>query len=109
MGKGAIDDRDELSLMSVGLQARDHVLSGFDRADLIISVGYDPVEYAPARWNPDGTQRIVHIDTTPAEASRAKALAESAAEANRVLRIMAVVPFTWRPPARPSCARSSRS
>ena len=56
MGKGAIDDRSHLSLMAVGLQARDHVLTGFDRADLIVSVGYDPVEYAPARWNPDGTQ-----------------------------------------------------
>ena len=31
MGKGAIDDRSHLSLMAVGLQARDHVLSGFDR------------------------------------------------------------------------------
>src|SRR3954453_5119045 len=50
MGKGAIDDRSHLSLMSVGLQARDHVLTGFDRADLVISVGYDPVEYAPGRW-----------------------------------------------------------
>src|SRR6476620_697059 len=39
MGKGAIDDRSHLSLMAVGLQARDHVLSGFDRADLVISVG----------------------------------------------------------------------
>jgi len=67
MGKGAIDDRSHLSLMAVGLQARDHVLSGFDRADLVISVGYDPVEYAPARWNPDGSKPIVHIDTTPAE------------------------------------------
>ena len=28
MGKGAIDDRHELSLMAVGLQARDHVLTG---------------------------------------------------------------------------------
>src|SRR6478736_9873350 len=71
MGKGAIDDRSHLSLMAVGLQARDHVLSGFDRADLIISVGYDPVEYAPARWNPDGRKRIVHIDTTPAEVDSA--------------------------------------
>ena len=35
MGKGAIDDRSHLSLMAVGLQARDHVLSGFDRADLV--------------------------------------------------------------------------
>ncbi|HEU0237407.1 MAG TPA: acetolactate synthase large subunit [Candidatus Limnocylindrales bacterium] len=67
MGKGAIDDRSHLSLMAVGLQARDHVLSGFDRADLVVCVGYDLVEYAPARWNPDGSKRIVHIDTQPAE------------------------------------------
>ncbi len=67
MGKGAIDDRSHLSLMAVGLQARDHVLTGFDRADLVISVGYDPVEYGPALWNPDRKKRIVHIDTTPAE------------------------------------------
>ena len=67
MGKGAIDDRSHLSLMAVGLQARDHVLTGFDRADLVVSVGYDLVEYAPARWNPDGTKPIVHIDTQPAE------------------------------------------
>jgi acetolactate synthase-1/2/3 large subunit len=67
MGKGAIDDRSHLSLMAVGLQARDHVLSGFDRSDLVICVGYDLVEYAPAAWNPDGRKRIVHIDTQPAE------------------------------------------
>jgi acetolactate synthase I/II/III large subunit len=67
MGKGAIDDRSHLSLMAVGLQARDHVLSGFDRADLVVSVGYDPVEYAPSHWNPDGKKRIIHIDTQPAE------------------------------------------
>ena len=71
MGKGAIDDRSHLSLMAVGLQARDHVLSGFDRADLVVSVGYDLVEYAPARWNPDGRKRIVHIDTQPAEVDAA--------------------------------------
>jgi acetolactate synthase-1/2/3 large subunit len=67
MGKGAIDDRSHLSLMAVGLQARDHVLSGFDRADLVLAVGYDLVEYGPSRWNPDGTKRIIHIDTQPAE------------------------------------------
>jgi acetolactate synthase-1/2/3 large subunit len=67
MGKGAIDDRDHLSLMAVGLQARDHVLTGFDRADLIVCVGYDPVEYAPSRWNPDRDKRILSIDTQPAE------------------------------------------
>jgi acetolactate synthase I/II/III large subunit len=67
MGKGAIDDRSHLSLMAVGLQARDHVLTGFDRADLVVAVGYDLVEYAPSRWNPDGAKPIVHIDTQPAE------------------------------------------
>src|SRR3954451_12656280 len=67
MGKGAVDDRSHLSLMAVGLQARDHVLTGFDRADLVIAVGYDQVEYAPGRWNPDGSKRILHIDTQPAE------------------------------------------
>jgi len=67
MGKGVIDDRSHLSLMAVGLQARDHVLTGFDRADLVIAVGYDLVEYAPSRWNPDRRKRIIHIDTQPAE------------------------------------------
>ena len=67
MGKGAIDDRSHLSLMAVGLQARDHVLTGFDRADLVICVGYDLVEYAPSRWNPDGLKPIIHVDTLPAE------------------------------------------
>jgi acetolactate synthase-1/2/3 large subunit len=67
MGKGAIDDRSHLSLMAVGLQARDHVLSGFDRADVVVSVGYDFVEYGPMFWNPDRSKRIIHIDTTPAE------------------------------------------
>ena len=71
MGKGAIDDRSHLSLMAVGLQARDHVLSGFDRADLVVSVGYDLVEYGPQLWNPEGTKRILHIDTTPAEVDAA--------------------------------------
>jgi acetolactate synthase-1/2/3 large subunit len=67
MGKGAMDDRSHLSLMAVGLQARDHVLSGFDRADLVVSVGYDLVEYGPSLWNPNRSHRILHIDTQPAE------------------------------------------
>ncbi|MGH2465661.1 MAG: thiamine pyrophosphate-binding protein, partial [Candidatus Limnocylindrales bacterium] len=71
MGKGAIDDRSHLSLMAVGLQARDYVMSGFDRSDLVVSVGYDPVEYAPSLWNPKGRTRVIHIDTQPAEVDAA--------------------------------------
>ena len=32
-----------------------------------MAIGYDLVEYGPARWNPDGRKRIIHIDTQPAE------------------------------------------
>ena len=39
-----------------GLQARDHVLSGFDRADLIVCVGYDLVECGPGGVEPGRDQ-----------------------------------------------------
>ena len=67
MGKGAVRDDHPLSLLTCGLQARDYVSCGFDRADVVISVGYDLVEYAPERWNPDKNKEIVHIDILPAE------------------------------------------
>ena len=40
-------------LGAVGLQARDVVSCGFDRADVIVCVGYDMVEWAPSAWNPN--------------------------------------------------------
>ena len=71
MAKGAIPADHELSLLSIGLQARDFVSCGFDAADLIITVGYDQVEYAPYHWNPAGDKAIVHIDFTDAETDAA--------------------------------------
>ncbi|MCH8028554.1 MAG: acetolactate synthase large subunit [Candidatus Dadabacteria bacterium] len=67
MGKGVMRDDDELSLKTVGLQTRDYVSCGFDQADVVITVGYDLVEYSPSRWNPDRDKKIVHIDMSPAE------------------------------------------
>ncbi len=67
MAKGVIPFSHDRCLGSVGLQANDYIACGFDRADLVICVGYDMVEYHPHLWNPDRTQRIVHIDRTPAE------------------------------------------
>jgi acetolactate synthase-1/2/3 large subunit len=67
MAKGCMPYDDPLSLLSAGLQARDYVSFGFDKADLIIAVGYDPVEYAPKFWNPERKKHIIHIDFTPAE------------------------------------------
>src|SRR5215468_3214133 len=67
MAKGSMPYDDDLCLLSAGLQARDYISCGFDKADLIIAVGYDPVEYAPKFWNPDRKKPIIHIDFTPAE------------------------------------------
>lgn len=67
MAKGAIPASHPLSLGTVGLQAHDYVSCGFDRADVIICVGYDIVEYPPALWHPSADRKIVHIDQRPAE------------------------------------------
>ena len=44
-------------------QAGDRLLQ---QADLIITIGYSPVEYEPAMWN-RGNALLVHIDVLPAE------------------------------------------
>ncbi len=67
MAKGVIPFSHELSLGAVGLQAADYVSCGFDRADVVICVGYDLVEYPPELWHKGGDRRIVHIDALPAE------------------------------------------
>jgi acetolactate synthase I/II/III large subunit len=71
MGKGNLPDSHPLCLGTVGLQDHDYVSCGLDRADAVICVGYDLVEYAPARWNPRRDKRIVHIDASPAEVDAA--------------------------------------
>ncbi|MGV0006167.1 MAG: acetolactate synthase large subunit [Candidatus Porifericomitaceae bacterium WSBS_2022_MAG_OTU9] len=67
MAKGVLPFSHPLSLGSVGLQAHDYVSCGFDRADVVICVGYDIVEYHPDRWNPDNKCKIIHIGGLPAE------------------------------------------
>jgi acetolactate synthase-1/2/3 large subunit len=67
MAKGCLPWDHDLSLGTIGLQMRDVVSCGFDRADLVIAVGYDPVEVAPKLWNADRAKTIVHLDFTPAE------------------------------------------
>src|SRR5581483_3694457 len=67
MAKGLLDFEDPHSLGTVGLQARDYEMAGFDEADVVIAVGYDLVEHAPEHWNPRGDKRIVLIDTVAAE------------------------------------------
>jgi acetolactate synthase-1/2/3 large subunit len=67
MGKGVLPYQHPLSLWTVGLQQRDYITCGLERADLLVAVGYDLVEYSPKKWNPDGDIPILHINATPAE------------------------------------------
>ncbi len=67
MAKGCVPFSHELSIGTVGLQARDYATCGFERADVIICIGYDMVEYHPYLWHPNKDKHIIHIDPTPAE------------------------------------------
>ncbi len=67
MAKGVIPFSHPLSLGSVGLQAHDYVACGFDRADVVICIGYDMVEYHPYLWHPNKDKKIIHIDLNYAE------------------------------------------
>ncbi len=67
MAKGVVPFKHPTALGSAGLQAKDYVGVGFDRADVIICVGYDLVEYHPYLWHPTRDRTIIHIDFQPAE------------------------------------------
>jgi acetolactate synthase-1/2/3 large subunit len=66
MGKGAVSDADECSLMTLGSGTDSEAVQAISRADLVITVGYDIAEHDPAHWN-DGTSPLVHIDSEVAE------------------------------------------
>jgi acetolactate synthase-1/2/3 large subunit len=67
MAKGVISDRTERHLQTIGIKEADHALLAMKNSDLIITAGYDLVEYSPKNWNGDLSKNIIHIDFTPAE------------------------------------------
>lgn len=67
MGKGAISDKLSPSLGTVGLGFKDYISDAFEKADLILSVGYDIAEYDPKGWNIGIPKSIIHLDFEPAE------------------------------------------
>src|SRR5262249_52520138 len=91
MAKGTIPSTHPLALGVIGLQGRDSVSWWLDRADVVIAVGYDLVEYAPARWNPCRDKKIVHLDLSPAEVDAAYTVAvEVVGDLNASLSALAV-------------------
>jgi acetolactate synthase-1/2/3 large subunit len=66
-GKGVFPDDHPHALGAVGFMRHDYVNFGFDEADVVISVGYELQEFDPARINPGGDKRILHLSRFPAE------------------------------------------
>ena len=48
-------------------QPADHLL---DAADVVITVGYDPIEYEPALWNKGRQRNLIHIDEVRSDTDR---------------------------------------
>ncbi len=67
MAKGCVDMDADYCLYTIGLGAKDIVTCGIDASDLVLSIGFDLVEYHPSLWNPDCDKSIIHLDFLPAE------------------------------------------
>ncbi len=78
MAKGIMPSAHPLSLGTVGLQSHDYVSCGFDRADVVICIGYDIVEYPPKLWHQTADRKIIYIDILPAEVDANYNLTEGA-------------------------------
>ena len=70
MGKGVLSDASEYSLLATGIHKRDWVNCGIDRADTIITIGYNIVEYPPYVWNSHLDKKIINIDFAEAEVDK---------------------------------------
>ncbi len=67
MAKGSVDMDADYCLYTIGLQSKDVIACGLDAADLVITLGYDMVEYHPYLWNAHDDKRIIHADFLPTE------------------------------------------
>ena len=67
MGKGVISDDSPTHMGTIGIKESDYALNALKLADVVISIGYDLVEYSPKNWNGSNLKKIIHIDSTTAE------------------------------------------
>jgi len=74
MAKGVVPYNHPCCLGAIGFMKHDYVNFGLDKADTVIAVGYDLVEYPAERWNPDLNKKIIHIHTGIAEVDQAYSL-----------------------------------
>ena len=67
MAKGCVDVDSEQCLFTIGLGSRDRMSYLIDQADVVVTLGFDMVEYHPKLWNPNCDKKIIHADFLPAE------------------------------------------
>ena len=67
MAKGCVDMDADYCLYTIGLQSRDVIACAIEKADVVLALGYDMVEYHPNLWNSQGDHHIIHADFMPAE------------------------------------------
>ncbi len=69
MGKGAVSRHEPTCMFTIGLQSRDYTWDMVNEADLVITLGYDLVEYPPSIWNHCDCEevRLIHMDYVSAE------------------------------------------
>ena len=70
MAKGIIPMDNTYSMGTIGIPQRDYQNVIMDNADLVISIGFDLVEFAPVKWNRAGNHTIIHVDTTAAHVNK---------------------------------------
>lgn len=67
MAKGILDFHHPRNLFTVGGDPYTFDLRPLAKADLVIAIGFDRVEYDPVVWNEDQSRKVLHIHTIPSE------------------------------------------
>jgi len=70
MGKGVISDKNPNAMGVIGFMYHDYENFAFDKADVILSVGYELQEFSPGKINPHTDKKIIHINTFSPDTDR---------------------------------------
>lgn len=70
MAKGIVPYDNPYSMWTIGIPQKDYQNVILEKADLIITVGYDIVEFAPIKWNLKDDHKIIHIDSRPSHVNK---------------------------------------
>lgn len=64
-GAGCVPYDNKNSLNTTGVRASDNVREAYEKADMVILIGFDVIEFAPQFWNIGGRKEILYIGEGP--------------------------------------------